>query len=1199
MNKRIKAGSVKSSKKKLVEDYIKQEQIENILVKNAPLGILMTDRNGVIIYENPYFAEKIIGAPKGKISKAVGMKIQEMPNVIAAGIAGDIKKLLTGKPIKSLVFPFISIYGKKSFMSVDGVSLKDSRGKISGSLIMISDVTEQNKAREALYQNQERLSITLKSIGDAVMVTDVDGRITFLNYVAQDLTKWPENKAIGQPLCRVFNIFNEKTGKKVIDPVMRVMRSGKIVGLGNHTVLMGKDGKRLSIEDSAAPIKDRQGKVVGVVLVFRDVSKKRKLETALAFSEAKYRSLVEESPESITILDADGNFVFLNKKSTARFGLPVERLIGKSVWDFIPVKDSAFTIRDLKDVLKTKKEKLFEGDVRIGKKQNYYKIVLAPIHSDGSDSVMVISSDISDIKRTQLKLQKTLRTIEVIGKCNEALVYVTNEKELLEKICKIIVDFGYKLAWIGYSKNDKNKSVVPVAQAGFENGYLKQLRISWADNGQGRGPTGTAIRTGKTVVCGDILHDPKFKPWRAAAIKRGYVSSISLPLFVDGLIGAVNIYATEPYAFENTEIKLLKQLADDLSYGIKSIRIKEEKIKVQEALKQSERNYRELFERSADAIFIADPVTKKLVDRNKAAQKLMGYTKEKICSMSAGALHPADLAVETMKAFKRQSLGKIENVLSEVLTKDGKRIPVSINSSVAHINSKIYLQGVFRNISKEKLAEEKLKESEERYRNLISNLPPTEYVLVYDENGKILWLSQTAENFLEYPKKKIIGSSIFNYIDPKYISVATEEMRGRLTGKKVKDYEIVVVNKFGKKLTVLVRGSNINYESKTASLIILSDITELAKKDNELEMKNIDLNKFKLAVDNAFDNIIITDPEGIILYANSAVERTSGYTLNEIVGKTPAVLGGQMPDEFYRNFWKMIKVNKRSYSGEIKNRRKNGDLYIAEINVSPILDDKKDIRFFVGTFRDITVAKELDRAKSEFVSVASHQLKTPVSVIKWVTEALLANRDNNLSKEQLIKIKEVYENNERMIGLINDLLDISRIDSGKYAELNLVNTDIASIIDKAIKNLSSFAQQRGVKVILHNELPVNYSMKIDEYKMYQTILNLIGNSIKYSKFENGEAKIIAKLEGGKFVFSIKDNGIGIPLQNQRHIFEKFYRADNASTSQANGSGLGLYIAKYFVESHGGKMWFESKEGVGTTFYFSLKAKNDTIINNKK
>ena len=118
-------------------------------------------------------------------------------------------------------------------------------------------------------------------------------------------------------------------------------------------------------------------------------------------------------------------------------------------------------------------------------------------------------------------------------------------------------------------------------------------------------------------------------------------------------------------------------------------------------------------------------------------------------------------------------------------------------------------------------------------------------------------------------------------------------------------------------------------------------------------------------------------------------------------------------------------------------------------------------------------------------------------------------------------------------------------------------------------------------------MPANYSLNIDENKIRQAILNLISNSIKYSKFDGGAVEIAAKVKNGEFVFSVKDNGIGIPAQNQHRIFEKFYRADNASAAQASGSGLGLYIAKYFVENHRGKIWFKSKEGEGTTFSFTL------------
>jgi len=497
---------------------------------------------------------------------------------------------------------------------------------------------------------------------------------------------------------------------------------------------------------------------------------------------------------------------------------------------------------------------------------------------------------------------------------------------------------------------------------------------------------------------------------------------------------------------------------------------------------------------------------------------------------------------------------------------------------------------------------------------LISNLPKTEYVMVH-RNGNLLWINDNTLSFLGYSRKKIIGTSVFAYLERDYQKIVLDNIKKRQAGKKVGDYEIQIRNKKGQLRSVLVRGSIINYDGQPAVLLVLSDITE--RKKTELELltlnqklnsshnilisalkdieeqrdisykQNIELSKFKLAVDNASDSVIITDSKGIVLYTNHAFELDCGYPSSEIIGKKPSVWGGQMPKEFYKDFWRTILKDKKPFVGEVTDKRKNGELYAAEIKVSPILNSKNEAVFFVCVLRDITKAKELDRAKSEFISVVSHQLKTPLSGIKWTMESLLRNKDNNLTQKQQEALKDVYGNNERMIALIDDLLNVSRIQSDQYISLNLTKVEIAPLIQKVIANLTSFAAVRKTKISFKNNLPEDYFINADADKIYQVVLNLVANSIKYSKSDDGKMEIIAGLKNGEFIFSIRDNGIGIPIQNQRHIFEKFYRADNAAASQAVGSGLGLYIAKYFVENHKGRIWFRSKEGVGTTFSFTL------------
>jgi len=196
--------------------------------------------------------------------------------------------------------------------------------------------------------------------------------------------------------------------------------------------------------------------------------------------------------------------------------------------------------------------------------------------------------------RAEEELRKTKRALKVFSKCNEALVRAADEAVLLQEICRLLVeDGGYRLAWIGFAEQDAAKTVRPVAQAGFEKGYLDTVNITWAESERGRGPTGTAIRTGRPSVVRNMLTDPACAPWREEATRRGYASSIALPLVAgDQTFGALNIYAVEPDAFAPDEAELLCKLADNLAFGIQALRVRT-------ALRESEAKYRLLVEQAS------------------------------------------------------------------------------------------------------------------------------------------------------------------------------------------------------------------------------------------------------------------------------------------------------------------------------------------------------------------------------------------------------------------------------------------------------------------------------------------------------------------------------------------------------------------------------------------------------------------------
>jgi len=192
-------------------------------------------------------------------------------------------------------------------------------------------------------------------------------------------------------------------------------------------------------------------------------------------------------------------------------------------------------------------------------------------------------------KKREQELQQLNRTLKALSNSSQAMMRAKDEPAYLNEVCQIIVnDRGHAMVWIGLAEADEARTVRPVAQAGFENGYLKTLNVTWNDTERGRGPTGKAIRTGKPAVCRNMLTDPDFKPWREEAIKRGYASSLVLPLSAHGkTFGAINIYSREPDAFSEDEIKLLGELADDLAYGITAIRLRAAHQQAENALQQS------------------------------------------------------------------------------------------------------------------------------------------------------------------------------------------------------------------------------------------------------------------------------------------------------------------------------------------------------------------------------------------------------------------------------------------------------------------------------------------------------------------------------------------------------------------------------------------------------------------------------------
>jgi PAS domain S-box-containing protein len=379
------------------------------------------------------------------------------------------------------------------------------------------------------------------------------------------------------------------------------------------------------------------------------------------------------------------------------------------------------------------------------------------------------------------------------------------------------------------------------------------------------------------------------------------------------------------------------------------------------------------------------------------------------------------------------------------------------------------------------------------------------------------------------------------------------------------------------------KGAEEDLNKQTKAIL---NVLEDSQGEKEKFQKQVtETQKFALATDASGEHVVITDPEGIILYANPAATVTTGYTREEMVGTKAGILWGrQMESSFYRKMWGTIKVDKKVFQGEFNNIRKNGVAYIAAATISPVLDANGNVLFFIGTERDVTKERDIDRVKTEFVSLASHQLRTPLSSINWYTEMLLAEDAGAINAEQKKYLDEIYAGSQRMVALVNALLNVSRLELGTFV-VEPSPVEVVAMMRSVLEEQQPQIVERKQKVetVFSPDIPV---ISADQNLLRMVFQNLLSNAVKYTP-EGGSIRVSIATEGDHIAVVVADTGMGIPQQEQEKIFGKLFRATNVREAGTDGTGLGLYIVKSIVEHSGGSVRFESAVNKGTTFYVTL------------
>lgn len=615
-------------------------------------------------------------------------------------------------------------------------------------------------------------------------------------------------------------------------------------------------------------------------------------------------------------------------------------------------------------------------------------------------------------------------------------------------------------------------------------------------------------------------------------------------------------------------------------------------------------DYHLILDEAPDAIFIVNKKLK-IIEANKCASELCGYTKTELLNMPLAKLFPEEELQNKPFDIKKIESNEIVFIERNVRTKHDKIIPIEMKSrKLADGN---YFS-CFRNIgsrikARHDLQESlgKIKSSEFKYRNLFNNNPLG--IFTVHSNGCIESINQSMVKILGSPSaEESLKFNIFKLPTLKGTELLNDLILCFENGKsfqKIYDYTSV----WGKNAYIKAHILPAEKENFERVLVIIEDYT--TQKEKEIQLKIL-----SEGVNNSPASVVVTNAKGEISFVNEKFVKSTGYSFDEVHGKTPNILkSGFHTKEFYEDLWSTINSG-NEWVGEFLNKKKNGELFWESTMISSLKNEKGVISHFMAIKEDITEkkrvekelklakekAEEADLLKSSFLANMSHEIRTPLNAIMGFS-SLISEYDID-SDESAKFIDIIQTNSKQLLDTIDDVLLVSKLQVNQvkvYSSVFLIDLLLNELYTHFKKEIKLFTEKEiELKLEISQDNRIG-KIETDKAKLNQIFSKLIRNAIKFTS--KGVISFGYELrKNNELIFFTKDTGIGISEDKQKIIFQKFRQADDSKTRQFGGTGLGLSIVKGLVDLLQGKLWVEGDKGKGTNFYFKIPLK---IIKKKK
>ncbi|WP_157471697.1 PAS domain S-box protein [Gilvimarinus agarilyticus] len=548
-------------------------------------------------------------------------------------------------------------------------------------------------------------------------------------------------------------------------------------------------------------------------------------------------------------------------------------------------------------------------------------------------------------------------------------------------------------------------------------------------------------------------------------------------------------------------------------------------------------------------------------------------------------LHPDDLErIATGIAESESNLTMWNDQYRVLHPSRGERWVRGRTTPERQSDGSIIWHGSLWDVTEEVMAEQQLSRTR-RWRDAIFDVASLSLIIT-DVHGVIQSVNVGASRMLGYNEQELLikGNLTGLHEERGELDGVFAELASQATDNVANNQERVYLHKDGRHVRVMETIMAVRDEAGQIEgfLSVARDIT-LERSQEEALASSAE--RTQAILDNAADGIVLIADDGSIISFNLAAEKIFGLSASQAEGRAiECLLSVTDADTFVRQ-----RLDPVSGSIELKGRRANAEEFPLELTFSEIHSDGE--RLYIALMRDITDRKRIERMKNEFIATVSHELRTPLTAIsgslRLLDSGVLAQLPESIKK--LVQV--AHNNSDRLLALINDLLDIEKLVAGKV-RLKLEPLAVVRLLQESIENNASYAEQFNVRLRLDTSSltlsPEQYLIYADSQRIAQVVTNLISNAAKFS-YSGGEVVVQMQEQQGELIISVVDQGEGVADDFRHQVFEKFSQADSSSTKGKGGTGLGLAISKEIIDKHGGRIGFESKEGHGSRFFFALPA----------